>query len=85
MKTQLNPDGSFEKFFSNGTNIYYAPPASKNETAEQFAFRVVMVEAFNNSKTLTFANGTVIMYLLNGTMVVKVPPKSLIVTRQAVP
>jgi hypothetical protein len=34
MKTQLNPDGSFEKFFSNGTNIYYAPPASKNETAE---------------------------------------------------
>jgi len=34
MKTQLNPDGSFEKFFSNGTNIWYAPPASKNETAE---------------------------------------------------
>jgi len=34
MKTQLNPDGSFEKFFSNGTYIRYAPPASKNETAE---------------------------------------------------
>ena len=77
----MNTDGSFEKFLSNGTSYWYAPPPSKNETAEQFAFRVTIVEIFNGSKTLTFANGTVVMYQPNGEMIVKVPPKSLFITR----
>lgn len=77
----MNPDGSLEKFLSNGTSFWYAPPPSKNETAEQFAFRVTMVEYFNGSKTLTFANGTVVMYQTNGQMIVKVQPKSYLVTR----
>jgi len=36
----MNTDGSIEKFFSNGTSQWFAPPPVKNETPEQFAFRV---------------------------------------------
>lgn len=81
MDTKINSDGSFEKSFSNGTSIWYAPPPSKNESAEQFAFRIIMIEYFNGSKTLSFANGTVVMYQQNGPMIVKVQPKSLFITR----
>lgn len=43
-----------------------------------------MIEYFNSTKTLTFANGTVINYLSNGTMREIVKPKSLFITRRAV-
>jgi len=84
MKTKMNSDGSFEKSFSNGTSYWFAPPPSTNETAEQFAFRINMIEYFNGTKTLTYANGTVINFLSNGTMRVIVAPSSLFITRRAV-
>jgi hypothetical protein len=77
----MNSDGSKEKFFSNGTYQWFAPPPSKNESAEQFAFRIAFSDYTNGTKTLTYANGTVISYLSNGTMIVKVQPKSLFITR----
>jgi len=59
----MNPDGSIEKFFSNGTSQWFAPLPGKNESAEQFAFRVTFTESFNGTKTLTYANGTVVTSL----------------------
>jgi hypothetical protein len=56
----MNPDGSFEQIFSNGTSIWFSPPPSKNETAEQFVFRIVKIKSFNQTKTVSYANGTVV-------------------------
>jgi hypothetical protein len=74
-------DGSFEQYFSNGTYRWFAAPASNNESAEQYAFRVVKSEFFNGTKTATFANGTVVQYRPDGSMIYIVKPTSFFITR----
>ncbi len=80
--TVFNSDGSQQINFSNGTSIWLAPPPPKNETAEQFAFRVTRVESFNLTKIVSYANGTVAIFLngsLGGYRVQ--PPTGLFVSR----
>lgn len=81
--TRINPDGSFEISYSNGSYLYIGPPGNKNETAEQFAFRIIKIESFNGTKTVSWANGTIAKYRSDGTMSFVVKPTSLFVTRQA--
>ena len=43
-----NEDGSYTRYISNGTNVWFGPPASLNETAEIRAFRVVSIRSEPN-------------------------------------
>ena len=79
---QVNDDGSYFRFFSNGTYQWFGAPPSANETAEIKAFRIKSINSEpNGMQTIYYANGTVALY--NGTDFVRyiVAPTSYFVTR----
>jgi len=79
---QVNDDGSYFRFFSNGTYQWFGAPPSANETAEIKAFRIKSINSEpNGMQTIYYANGTVALY--NGTEFVRciVQPTSYLVTR----
>ena len=79
---QQNDDGSYFRFFSNGTQQWFAAPPTTNETAEIKAFRInSIISEPNGIQTFFYANGTVAVF--NATDFVKylVKPTSFFVTR----
>jgi hypothetical protein len=79
---QQNDDGSYFRFFSNGTQQWFAAPPTTNETAEINAFRInSIISEPNGNQTFFYANGTVAVF--NATDFVKylVKPTSFFVTR----
>jgi hypothetical protein len=81
----FNPDGSQQINYSNGSSVWLAPPPPKNESAEQFASRVIRIDAFNLTKIVAYANGTVANFT-NGTLAgyIVAPPKGFLVYRTVV-
>ncbi len=80
---QHNDDGSYFKYFSNGTQQYFGAPPTANETAEIKAFRIKSINSEPDGiQTFYYANGTVAVF--NGTDFVKylVKPTSYFITRK---
>ena len=78
-----NEDGSFTRYFSNGTKVWFGAPPSVNETAEIKAFRIFSIRSEPTGQNIyTYANGTVAVF--NGTVFVNyiVRPTSFFVTRK---
>jgi antitoxin component YwqK of YwqJK toxin-antitoxin module len=78
-----NDDGSYFRYFSNGTQQWFAAPLTGDETAEIKAFRINSINSEPNGiQTFFYANGTVAVF--NGSKFVKylVKPTSFFVTRQ---
>jgi len=79
---QFNPDGSQTINYSNGTSIFIGTPPVKDETPEQFAQRIVRTESFNGTKTVTYANGTVAVFVNEVFSFYRVAPQQLFVSRK---
>ena len=80
---QHNDDGSYFRYFSNGTQQWFSAPPTANETAEIKAFRINSINSEPDGvQTFFYANGTVAVF--NGTDFVRyiVKPTSYFVTRK---